>query len=214
MSHTLPGGHNEGNFPSYQNGTFRTIEWAVLEVPPKAIHYFSNLPFGWVPKNDLEFIQLFMQTWREDWMNFCRDARSVLSRLRSHQLTARGKDDLLIDAVAENMQQWTRLQGTLEEQLSQARHFVSQYQRYSETRRFSEQMHQTIDAAERDIQNQVDKLEQTMRDLLQIEFAWVSINEAHRSTSLATSLKRISWITFVFLPLTFASVSYQTLSQL
>ncbi|KMK60901.1 ankyrin repeat protein [Aspergillus fumigatus Z5] len=136
MSHTLPGGHNEGNFPSYQNGTFRTIEWAVLEVPPKAIHYFSNLPFGWVPKNDLEFIQLFMQTWREDWMNFCRDARSVLSRLRSHQLTARGKDDLLIDAVAENMQQWTRLQGTLEEQLSQARHFVSQYQRYSETRRF------------------------------------------------------------------------------
>lgn len=81
MSHTLPGGHNEGNFPSYQNGTFRTIEWAVLEVPPKAIHYFSNLPFGWVPKNDLEFIQLFMQTWREDWMNFCRDARSVLSRL-------------------------------------------------------------------------------------------------------------------------------------
>ncbi|KAH1724127.1 hypothetical protein KXX25_000846 [Aspergillus fumigatus] len=191
MSHTLPGGHNEGNFPSYQNGTFRTIEWAVLEVPPKAIHYFSNLPFGWVPKNDLEFIQLFMQTWREDWMNFCRDARSVLSRLRSHQLTARGKDDLLIDAVAENMQQWTRLQGTLEEQLSQARHFVSQYQRYSETRRFSEQMHQIIDAAERDIQNQ--------------EFAWVSINEAHRSTSLATSLKRISWITFVFLPLTFAS---------
>ncbi|GIK04498.1 hypothetical protein Aspvir_008581 [Aspergillus viridinutans] len=191
MSHTFPGGHNEGKFPSYENGTFRTIEWAVLEVPPKAIHYFSNLPFGWVPKNDLEFIRLFMQTWREDWMNFCRDARSALSRLRSHQLTVRGKDDLLIDAVAENMQQWTRIQGALEEQLSQARHFVSQYQRYSETRRFSEQMHQTINAAERDIQNQ--------------EFAWVSINEAHRSTSLATSLKRISWITFVFLPLMFAS---------
>ncbi|RHZ64276.1 ankyrin repeat domain-containing protein [Aspergillus thermomutatus] len=128
--------HDEGKYRSYENGTFRTIEWAVLEVPPKAIHYFSNLPFGWVPKNDLEFIQLFMQTWREDWMNFCRDARSVLSRLRSHQLNARGKDDLLIDAVAENMQQWTRIQGTLEEQLSQARHFVSQYQRYSETRRF------------------------------------------------------------------------------
>ncbi|KAF7161585.1 hypothetical protein CNMCM5623_007120 [Aspergillus felis] len=183
--------HNEGKFRSYENGTFRTIEWAVLEVPPKAIHYFSNLQFGWVPKNDLEFIQLFMQTWREDWMDFCQDARSALSRLRSHQLTARGKDDLLIDAVAENMQQWTRIQGALEEQLSQARRFVSQYQRYSETRRFSEQMHQTINAAERDIQNQ--------------EFAWVSINEAHRSTSLATSLKRISWITFVFLPLMFAS---------
>ncbi|RHZ71842.1 hypothetical protein CDV55_108739 [Aspergillus turcosus] len=191
MSHTFPGGHHEAEIPSYEDGTFRIIEWAVLEVPPKAIHYFSNLPFGWVPKNDLEFTQLFMQTWREDWMNFCRDARSALSHLRSHQLTARGKDGLLIDAVAENMQQWTRIQGALEEQLNQARHFVSQYQRYSETRRFSERMHETIDAAERDIHGQ--------------EFAWVSINEAHRSTSLATSLKRISWITFVFLPLMFAS---------
>jgi hypothetical protein len=27
------------------------------------------------------------------------------------------------------------------------------------------------------------------------EFAWVSINEAHKSTSIATSMKRLSWVT-------------------
>ncbi|EAW07610.1 uncharacterized protein ACLA_023240 [Aspergillus clavatus NRRL 1] len=168
MANAISLGHNGDEDFEYKNGTLRTIEWAVLEMPPKTIHYFSNLPFGWVPKNDLEFIELFMRTWREDWMGFCHDARSDLSRLRTHQLTARGKDDLLIDAVAEKMQQWTRIQGTLEEQLSQARHFVSQYQRYSETHRLSESMNGIINTMERDIHGQIEKLEQTMRDLLQI----------------------------------------------
>ncbi|PYH87037.1 hypothetical protein BO82DRAFT_349574 [Aspergillus uvarum CBS 121591] len=103
------------------------------------------------------------------------------------------------------MQRWTHVQGLLAEQLSQVRDFVAQYQRFSETRRFTEQMQDMISELERDISGQIDKLEQTVRDLLQIEFAWVSINEAHRSTSLATSMKRLSWITFIFLPLTFAS---------
>lgn len=87
---------------------------------------------------------------------------------RSHQLTARGKDELLIDTVAENMLRWTRIQSTLSEQLSQAREFVSQYQKFSETRQFSDQINETIDSLERDVSNQIDKLEQTFRDLLQI----------------------------------------------
>jgi hypothetical protein len=179
----------------YEDQTIRTIEWAVLEIPPKAIHYFSNLPYGWIPESDLEFIQLFMRTWREDWTTFCREARSYLSRLvgaiflptprknantslqRSHQLTARGKDESLIDTVAENMRQWTRLQGTLKEQLDQARVFVSQYQRFSETRRFSDQMNETLGSLDRDISGQIDKLEQTVRDLLQIVSHRTAVHE-------------------------------------
>ncbi|PYI08660.1 hypothetical protein BO78DRAFT_428018 [Aspergillus sclerotiicarbonarius CBS 121057] len=187
------------------NSTVRVVEWAVLEALPKTIHYFSNLPYGWIPQNDLELVQLFMQAWRDDWVAFCQEARGYLGRLRTHQLTARGKDDRLIDSIAESMQQWTQIQATLAEQLSQARNFVTQYQRFSETRKFSEKMQDTIHGLDREISGQIDKLEQTVRDLLQIEFAWVSINEAHRSTSLATSMKRLSWITFIFLPLTFAS---------
>ncbi|KIL88327.1 hypothetical protein FAVG1_08406 [Fusarium avenaceum] len=43
------------------------------------------------------------------------------------------------------------------------------------------------------------------RSLRGQEFAWVSVNEAHRSISLATSMKRLSWITFIFLPAMFAA---------
>jgi hypothetical protein len=174
---------------SYEDKMVRTIEWSVLEFPAKTIHYFSNLPFGWIPESDLAFIQLFMSTWREDWMAFCREARSYLSRLvrchfamsnnrtceltrttvqRSHQLTTRGRDESLIDTVAENMRGWTQLRGVLREQLDQARAFVSQYQRFSETSRFGGHMNETIDALDRDISGQIDKLEQTVRDILQI----------------------------------------------
>ncbi|PLB43650.1 ankyrin [Aspergillus steynii IBT 23096] len=197
--------HDDQNSDGNEEYSTRLIQWSVLEAPTKSIHYFSNLPYGYIPQNDMDLVQLFLHTWRKDWMTYCQDARRHLAQLRSHQLTARGKDELLIDTVAENMLRWTRIQGTLAEQLNQAREFVSQYQRFSETRQFSEQINRTIDSLEREVSNQIDKLEQTFRDLLQIEFAWTSINEAHRSTSLATSMKRLSWITFIFLPLTFAS---------
>lgn len=61
--------------------TLRTIEWSVLEAPPKTIHYFSNLPSGRIPQNDLEFVQLFMNTWKEDWLACCQEGRKYLSRL-------------------------------------------------------------------------------------------------------------------------------------
>ncbi|KAA8651885.1 uncharacterized protein ATNIH1004_000783 [Aspergillus tanneri] len=185
--------------------TVRTIQWTVLEAPPKSICYFSNLPYGYIPQNDLELVQQFMRIFRKDWMAYCHAARRHLGQLRSHQLTARGKDDRLIDTVAEKMLIWTHIQGTLANQLNQARNFVMQYQHFSETRHFSDQMSHTIDTFDRDVSSQIEKLEQMFRDLLQIEFAWTTINEAHRSTSLATSMNRLSWITFIFLPLTFAS---------
>lgn len=66
------------------------------------------------------------------------------------------------------MLQWTHIQGILADQLSQARRFVSSYQGFSETRKFSEQMNDMINSLDRDISTQIDKLEQTVRDLLQI----------------------------------------------
>jgi hypothetical protein len=83
-------------------------------------------------------------------------------------LTARGEDDLLIDTIAESMLQWTHLQGVLEEQLSQARTFVSEYQTFAETRQLRNTLNEIIDTFEQDVSGQIDKLEQAIRDLLQI----------------------------------------------
>lgn len=165
--------------------TLRTIEWSVLEAPPKTIHYFSNLPSGRIPQNDLDFVQLFISTWKQDWLSCCQEGRRYLGRLvslsltpsqlpiltpaqRSRQLTARGKNGHLIDTIAENMLKWTQIQGTLADQVTEARNFVSQYQRFSETRHFSENMNRSIDLLDRDVSGQIEKLEQVVRDLLQI----------------------------------------------
>jgi hypothetical protein len=69
-----------------------------------------------------------------------------------------------------------------------------------------------VDRCFENITKRFDELDQTVRDLLQFachpttlilrpqtnhiqEFAWVSINEAFKSTSTATSAKRLSWVT-------------------
>ena len=48
-------------------------------------------------------------------------------------------------------------------------------------------------------------LEAASQDLIQLEFNLTSIAEAQKSTSTNVSMKRLSWITFIFLPLMFIS---------
>ena len=48
-------------------------------------------------------------------------------------------------------------------------------------------------------------LEAASRELIQLEFNLTSIAEAQKSTSTNVSMKRLSWITFIFLPLMFIS---------
>ncbi|KAI0165308.1 hypothetical protein GGR52DRAFT_558281 [Hypoxylon sp. FL1284] len=51
----------------------------------------------------------------------------------------------------------------------------------------------------------VHELEEKLQSIIQLEFNLSSILEAQRSTSTNRSLKRLSWITFAFLPLLFIS---------
>ncbi|KAF3940859.1 hypothetical protein ABW19_dt0207342 [Dactylella cylindrospora] len=44
-----------------------------------------------------------------------------------------------------------------------------------------------------------------LREMMQMVFSLVSIDEAYRSREQTASLKRLSWITFIFLPLLFAA---------
>ena len=60
------------------------------------------------------------------------------------------------------------MQWMLEDQLSQAKEFVSQYQTFTESRQLSEYMGKIITTFEHDISCQIDKMEQGIRDLLQV----------------------------------------------
>jgi len=55
------------------------------------------------------------------------------------------------------------------------------------------------------VHESINKLGTTPQELITLEFNLVSIHEAHQSTSASLSMKRLSWVTFLFLPLIFVS---------
>ncbi|KAL2153512.1 hypothetical protein VTH82DRAFT_4667 [Thermothelomyces myriococcoides] len=60
-----------------------------------------------------------------------------------------------------------------------------------------------IEELEREYTNGLKTLVDTSRDLIQLEFNLSSIAEAQKSRTTNLSMKRLSWITFIFLPLMF-----------
>ncbi|KAF4441559.1 ankyrin, partial [Fusarium albosuccineum] len=165
--------------------------------------HFSTLPDGWIPDDGIDFFQQLVVHLTKGWSNLCHQTEGHLSHRRMSQLHAKGQEPDTILHLAEDAQKLANLRECLQGQVLTAREFVVDYSRRygaGNDRKAFEEIHRFADVG-----NHIKNLEQTVRDLLQQEFAWVSINEAHRSTSLATSMKRLSWITFIFLPAMFAS---------
>ena len=142
---------------------------------------------------------------------------------RLDQLYAKGDSSTLIHRLAEDAQELAKLRSILRGQVREARNFAVEYCRHYDKDNGSIVMQEAIDCFKSEVNDQIAQLEQTVKDLLQFvrklivlfgnasikadirqEFAWVSINEAHRSTSIATSIKRLSWITVRLCP-TFSS---------
>ncbi|KAF2800332.1 hypothetical protein K505DRAFT_228981, partial [Melanomma pulvis-pyrius CBS 109.77] len=171
----------------------------------KSIDHFSTLSYGWIPDNGADFFTLFVQTLKEKWLTLCELAEERLSKRRLDQLCAKGDSPNLIHHLAEDAQEWAKLRSILRGQVRAAKSFAVEYCSCYDQDNGSRVMQEAIDCFNTEVSDQISQLEQTVKDLLQFEFAWVSINEAHRSTSIATSIKRLSWITFIFLPAMFAS---------
>jgi hypothetical protein len=132
------------------------------------------------------------------------------SKQRFHQLEEKGKTSELIDRLAGLAKNLAECRSYLQDQSHEARAFSDDYRRrYNEGVWVSRKSHATVDKCFENITKRFDELDQTVRDLLQFvchpttlslrpqtnhmqEFAWVSINEAFKSTSTATSAKRLS----------------------
>ncbi|KAF2997583.1 hypothetical protein E8E13_002417 [Curvularia kusanoi] len=162
------------------------------------------LPNGWIPEDVVDFFQQFMRYLRWRWIEICDSADEHMSHQRFRQLQEKGENHSLIQYLAEDAQQWDRLRRVLRFEVLSLQDFAKkhfqQYDTFNDTKAL-----EAIESFSDEVGSRLRLLDQTIRDLLQFEFAWVSINEAHKSTSLATSMKRLSWITFVFLPAMFAS---------
>ncbi|KAJ4129487.1 hypothetical protein NW765_016360 [Fusarium oxysporum] len=169
----------------------------------KDYQYYSMLQDGWIPDDGIELFQQFLVHLTRRWLDLCDQFEDHLSRLRLDQLESHGKSPETISHLAKNALHIAKLRRSLQGQVRGARQFTvdlgGQYGAGKEQEIIGE-----INVFA-DVGQQLQSLDQTVRDLLQLEFAWVSINEAHKSISLATSMKRLSWITFIFLPAMFAA---------
>ncbi|KAB2105292.1 hypothetical protein AG0111_0g7058 [Alternaria gaisen] len=167
--------------------------------------YFSMLPSGNIPKNGLDFFAQFLSYLREVWLETCDLAEKHLAECRISQLEERGSNRELILRLAQNARTWADLRKILKEQTKTAQEFASNYSFRYNGNQGSDEVDMLLSDFTTTIGGRLDGLDQTVRDLLQLEFAWVSVNDAYRSISIATSAKRLSWITFIFLPAMFTS---------
>lgn len=49
----------------------------------KQVVYFSTLPQCWIPKDEFDFLELFLHHVEEKWLNLCREAKDHLAALVS-----------------------------------------------------------------------------------------------------------------------------------
>jgi len=171
----------------------------------ESIGHFSMLPYGWIPDDGVDFFTQFMLYLKGRWLELCDFAEEHLTECRHDQLREKGKSSELIHRLAEDAQIFTELRSILQGQVHTAKKFAAGHRHlHNEDKRLKD-VEGVIDGFGGNVNNRISQLDQTVRDLLQFEFAWVSINEAHKSISITTSMKRLSWITFIFLPAMFAS---------
>ncbi|KAH7169494.1 hypothetical protein DER46DRAFT_502314 [Fusarium sp. MPI-SDFR-AT-0072] len=169
----------------------------------KSINHFSMLPCGWIPNSGLEFFALFITELEKRWFSLCDNMRECLRKHRDDQMDGEGKNDKLIRNLADLARDLSELRHHLQVQFREADRFLNEYrQRHDEHKEYPDIVRMSFKKTFKNL----DEIDQTVRDLLEFEFAWVSINESLRSTSIATSAKRLSWVTFIFLPAMFASV--------
>ncbi|EKJ75846.1 hypothetical protein FPSE_04026 [Fusarium pseudograminearum CS3096] len=172
------------------------------ELNQKTIDHYSMIPDGWIPEDGIRFFERLIVYLTTSWSALCTGAEDHMSERRMKQLQEKGRSEM-IDDLAGDAKNLATLRRCLRTQVQDAKTFVDYYGR-SQGLDVDQQTLKTIEGFT-NIDDLLKELDQTIRDLLQLEFAWVSIHEAHKSTSLGTSMKRLSWITFIFLPAMFAS---------
>ncbi|PCD33647.1 hypothetical protein AU210_009867 [Fusarium oxysporum f. sp. radicis-cucumerinum] len=170
------------------------------------LDFFSTLQNSGIPEDGAELFTQFLDDLERRWLGVCDLAEEHLSNCRLEQLKHKGSNLTLIDCLAVDARQWAEFRKILKGHAQDARSFAQKYcQRYNGGRGL-ERIRESIDRIEKRVNERIHNLDQTVRDLLQlIKFAWISITEVRKSTSVATSMKRLSWITFIFLPAMFAS---------
>ncbi|KAI8716724.1 hypothetical protein NCS52_00966700 [Fusarium sp. LHS14.1] len=150
--------------------------------------------------NVCKLLNPFLRTLREEWMRVFETANHHQFEMRSTILKSRGNVPQVIDRLLEDALSWVQVEEIANEQRSD----LSELKGLSDIedfQRFGAAVSEFCEYLAAGVKN----LRDTSQELIGLEFNLTSIREAQKSTSTSVSMKRLSWITFIFLPLTFVS---------
>ncbi|KAI1126704.1 ankyrin repeat-containing domain protein [Nemania abortiva] len=194
------------NSPSWSKSR---IAWKIMRPtnprkgPWRPTVYFSMLPYGWIPDDGIDFFKQFIAYLKEIWLELCRQAEKDLNKSRLDQLRSEGKSPELMHHLAKDAQKCAELRDILDDQVHEAKRFITDYYRRYHADQTPDL--EVLNDFERVVSNQIGKLDQTVRDLLQIEFAWASITEARISTKLGQNVMLLTYVSIFYMPLAFCA---------
>ncbi|KAJ5817114.1 ankyrin-2 [Penicillium robsamsonii] len=178
--------------------------------------YFSTSEHAQVPSRAADLFAPLVQQLLQEWDNTFQAAESRLAIKRTELLRANGRSPRLIRDLLGDAQLWDLLRRSCNKQIAELMAFQNEYDSQSlvvlrdngstgseERKKAMVIFQDQINRLEEVYSEGLKALMETSKDLIQLEFNLTSISEAQKSASTNKSMKRLSWITFVFLPLMF-----------
>ncbi|KAL7946987.1 ankyrin repeat-containing domain protein [Trichoderma barbatum] len=125
---------------------------------------------------------------------------------RYEQLESKGRNPEIINFLARDAQKLAELRIDLVGQINEAERFIREYCLHYNANQIPKGL---IELLKHDIELEINKkiqeLDQTVRDLLQIEFAWITVIETKISTKLGQNVMLLTYVSIFYLPLGFCA---------
>ncbi|RKL42808.1 hypothetical protein BFJ70_g4505 [Fusarium oxysporum] len=171
--------------------------------------FLSTLQNSKIPDDGAEFLIQFLNAVETRWNRLLRRAeKHIRERIRLdkeapslkhyQQSNKTTPSEGFIDELQSDVSNLYQLRDIIEDHVNKARRFVEKYCFPYNEGKGKQLAWDTIDQLELRVNTRINRFEQILRDTLQFEFTRISMAEARRSTALATSMRRLTWMTSLF----------------
>ncbi|KAF7533147.1 hypothetical protein G7054_g7332 [Neopestalotiopsis clavispora] len=198
-------------FPGLSN---LTVGWkapvsAKGSAPVQPTVCLSSLQYIWIPEDEIDLFVQFLESIRERWIEICNlvgerlvKSTDIRGFKRLDQLRAEGRSLEMMRRLAKDSQRLMNLRVEFRNQLQISRSHITTNGEHSSHKDYALELLLDIESR---INNRLSDLEITLKELLQIEFAWAAITESRISTSLGQNVMLLTYVSIFYLPLAFCA---------
>ncbi|KAL3444601.1 hypothetical protein BJX65DRAFT_283211 [Aspergillus insuetus] len=173
------------------------IRWMMKPPAEQPVVYESTLRKVWIPDDITDFLAQFPHEFDEKWQACCDTTNGHLDKHRRNaSLDEKRTDETHVTELTRDTYYLSALRGTLQTQVRRIQNGIEEaFDTQNESFRKLQYQLREYKAI---YNEQLDRYENLVNTLLQLEYARHSVQEARR-------VRRISSITFIYLPLMFVS---------